>query len=120
MLLLLRSPESLGKLENAQRLKQYCGQVLRCAIGTGRADRDPTADLRGVLTTVHVSHHASITHAPAVGQLMREIDGFTGQFVTACALKLSALVFVRLGELRQWGGRNFPRTAPNGVPQPRK
>lgn len=71
MLVLLRRPESLGKLETAPRLKQYCGQVFRYAIGTGRADRDPTADLRGVLTTAHVQHHASITHKPAVGELLR-------------------------------------------------
>ena len=31
---------------------------------------------------------------------MRAIDGFTGGFVTVCALKLSALTFVRPGELR--------------------
>ncbi|SEO64293.1 Phage integrase family protein [Luteibacter sp. UNC138MFCol5.1] len=102
MLLLLRRPESLGKLETAQRLKQSSGQVFRYAIGTGRADRDPTADLRGVLTTVHVQHHASITHKPSVGQLMRDIEAFTGQLVTRCGLQLSALVFVRPGELRQW------------------
>ncbi len=101
-LLLLRRPESLGKLETAQRLKQYCGQVFRYAIGTGRAERDPTADLRGVLTTAHVQHHASITHKPAVGELMRAIDSFVGQMVTRVALQLSALTFVRPGELRQW------------------
>jgi integrase len=95
MLVLLRRPESLGKLETAQRLKQRCGQVFRYAIGTGRADRDPTAELRGVLTTAHVQHHASVTYKPAVGQLMRDIDGFTGQFVTKCALRVSALVLVR-------------------------
>ena len=31
---------------------------------------------------------------------MRAIDGFTGAFTTLCALKLSALTFVRPGELR--------------------
>jgi integrase len=102
MLVLLRRPESLGKLETAQRLKQRAGQVFRYAIGTSRAERDPTTDLRGVLTTVHVQHHASVTDKQAVGQLMRDIDAFAGQFVTACALKLAALVFVRPGELRQW------------------
>lgn len=102
MLLLLRRPESLGKIETAQRLKQRAGQVFRYGIGTGRADRDPTADLRGVLTTVHVRHHASLTQKPAVGQLMRDIDGFVGQFPTKCALRLTALTFVRPGELRNW------------------
>lgn len=111
MLVLLRRPESLGKLETTQRLKQRCGQVFRYGIGTGRCDRDPTADLRGVLTTAHVQHHASITHKPAVGQLMRDIDGFTGQLVTKCALRLSALTFVRPGELRQW---EWSELAPDG------
>lgn len=102
MLVLLRRPESLGKIETAQRLKQRAGQVFRYGIGTGRADRDPTADLRGVLTTVHVRHHASLTQKAPVGQLMRDIDAFTGQFPTRCALQLTALTFVRPGELRQW------------------
>jgi len=102
MLVLLRRPESLGKIETAQRLKQRAGQVFRYGIGTGRADRDPTADLRGVLTTVHVRHHASLTQKAPVGQLMRDIDAFTGQFATRCALQLTALTFVRPGELRQW------------------
>lgn len=33
---------------------------------------------------------------------MRDIDGFTGQFVTKSALRPSALVLVRPGELRHW------------------
>lgn len=102
MLVLLRRPESLGKLETAQRLKQRCGQVFRYAIGTGRGERDPTADLKGVLTTAKVRHHASITDKPGVGELMRAIDSFTGHFITRCALRLTALTFVRPGELRQW------------------
>ena len=35
-----------------------------------------------------------------IGGLLRAIDGFTGQFVTLCALQLAPLVFVRPGELR--------------------
>jgi len=103
MLLLLRRPESLGKIETVQRLKQRCGQVLRYGIGTARADGDPTADLRGVLTTVHVRHHASLTRKPDVGQLVRDIEAFTGQFATKCALKLTALVFVRPGRIAAMG-----------------
>jgi integrase len=102
MLVLLRRPESLGKLETAQCLKQRCGQVFRYAIGTGRGDRDPTADLRGVLTTAHVRHHASLTRKSEVGELMRAIDSSTGHLTTRCALLLSALTFVRPGELRRW------------------
>ena len=45
----LRRLERRGKIETAHRIKQRVGQVTRYAIATGRALRDPTADLRGAL-----------------------------------------------------------------------
>lgn len=101
LLTVLRRIEALGKLETAQRLRRVCGQVFRYAIATGRAERDPSADLRGALKTTKPRHHASITEPAKVGELLRAIDGFHGHFVTACALKLTPLVFVRPGELRR-------------------
>jgi integrase len=101
MLAMLRRIESKGKIETAQRVKQVCGQVFRYAVATGRAERDPTADLRGALKTKKTQHHASITDPAKVGELMRAIDGFSGSHGVACALKLAPLVFVRPGELRQ-------------------
>lgn len=101
MLAMLRRIESRGKIETAQRVKQVCGQVFRYAVATGRAERDPTADLKGALKTKKTQHHASITDPAKVGELMRAIDGFSGSHVVACALKLAPLVFVRPGELRQ-------------------
>jgi integrase len=53
-----------------------------------------------ILPDKDARHHAALTDPVAVGGLMRAIDGFTGSFVTTCALKLSALTFVRPGELR--------------------
>lgn len=102
MLVLIRRPEAQGKIETAQRLKQRCGQIFRYGIPTGRCDRDPTADLRGVLQTVKTQHRASITDRARVGSLLRAIDAYHGTFVVICALRLSALTFVRPGELRQW------------------
>ena len=96
----LRRVEGLGKRETAHRLKQRCGQIFRYGIITGRADRDPTADLHRVLKTPKVRNHPAITDPVKVGALLRNIDGFDGQFVTKCALKLAPLVFVRPGELR--------------------
>jgi integrase len=43
----LRRIEAKGALETAHRVKQVCGQVFRYAIATGRAERDPSGDLRG-------------------------------------------------------------------------
>src|SRR3989304_2687595 len=46
----LRRIESRGAIETAHRAQQNCSQVFRYAVATGRAERDPTADLRGALT----------------------------------------------------------------------
>jgi len=100
LLEVLRRVESQGKLETAQRLKQRCGQIFRYAIATGRAERDPSADLRGALATPKVRHRAAVTDPAEVGALLRSIEGFSGQFVTHCALRLLPLLFVRPGELR--------------------
>lgn len=43
---------------------------------------------------------ASVTEPARVGELLRAIDGYSGQPITALALKLAPLVFVRPGELR--------------------
>jgi len=40
-------------------------------------------------------------HAGKVGDLLRAIDGYQGQFATCCALKLAPLVFARPDELRR-------------------
>jgi integrase len=83
---------------------QNCGQIFRYAIATGRAERDPSADLRGALPPVKAKHFAAMTDPQAVGALLRAIDGYQGSFVVKCALRLAPLVFVRPGELRkaQW------------------
>ncbi len=101
LLEVLRRIESRGKHETAHRTKQRCGQVFRYAIATGRASRDPTADLRDALTPVKTRHRAAVTDPSQVKQLLRAIDGYEGTFVVTSALKLAPLVFVRPGELRR-------------------
>lgn len=100
MLSVLRRIEARGKLETAHRLKQQCSRVFRYAIATGRASRDPCPDLRGALAAPVVTHRASITDPQGVGELLRTIYGYRGSFITACALRLAPLTFVRPGELR--------------------
>jgi len=101
LLAMLRRVEVRGKLETAQRVKQRCGQIFRYAVATGRAERDPTADLRGALATPKRQHRAAITDPVRVGELLRAIDGYSGSFITLCALRLSPLVFTRPGEIRR-------------------
>jgi integrase len=100
----LRRIENQGKHETAHRAKQAASRVFRYAIATGRCERDPCPDLKGALTATNTVNRASITDPKQIGELLRAIDGFGGQYVTHCALRLAPLVFVRPGELRgaQW------------------
>lgn len=96
----MRRIEGRGTLETAHRVMQSCGQVFRYAVATGRAQRDPTGDLKGALPPVRGKHFAALTESAAVGELLRAIDGFKGSLQVQCALRLSPLLFVRPGELR--------------------
>jgi integrase len=97
----LRKIEKRGRYETAGRVRSTAGAVFRYAIATGRAERDPTSDLRGALITPTVTHRATIVKPNAIGALLRAIDGFDGQPTTLAALRLAALLFVRPGELRK-------------------
>ena len=100
LLAVVRELEGRGLHETAKRTKQRVGQVLRYAIATGRAERDVSADLRGALVSFTPKNHAAVTEPSRVGELLRAIDGFSGQATTCAALRLAPLVFVRPGELR--------------------
>jgi integrase len=109
LLPVLRAVEARGAIETAHRIKGYLGLVCRYAVATGRAVRDPTADLRGALTPVTADHHAAITEPRPFGALLRAIDGYQGQYATLYALRLAPLVALRPGELRhaEWGEIDF-------------
>jgi len=91
LLLVLRKMESRGVYYSTLKVKQYCGQIFRYAIASGRAERDPSADLKGALTQPDKpKHFASITDPEKIGGLLRSIDGYEGEVVTRCALKLAS------------------------------
>lgn len=100
LLAVLRRIEARGAHETAHRTKEKCGQVFRYAIATGRASRDPSADLRGALAPIVRTSRAAVTDPTKMGDLLRALDGYSGQFATRCALRLAPLLFVRPGELR--------------------
>lgn len=97
----LRRIEARGANETAHRTRERIAQVFRYAIATGRAKHNPVGDLRGALSPVVRTSRAAITDPAKVGDLLRAIDGYTGQFITRCALKLAPMLFVRPGELRK-------------------
>ena len=101
LLTVVQRIEKRGALETAHRALANCGQVLRYAVATGRAGRDPTGDLRGALPPVKGEHFAAVTEPDQVGKLLRTLDSYQGTLTVACALRLAPLVFVRPGELRK-------------------
>ena len=100
LLAALRRIEARGTHETAHRVRSLAGRVFRYAVATGRAQHDIAADLKDALAPVATRNFASVTEPARFGELLRAIDGYSGQPITAMALKLAPLVFVRPGELR--------------------
>ena len=89
-----------GTLDMAHRLRQQISAVFRYAGRDDRVSRDPAGSLAGTLPEHTKRNYSTLTHPSDVAALLRAIEGFKGQFSTACALRLAPLLFVRPGELR--------------------
>lgn len=100
LLACLRRVTARGAIETAHRLKDACGQVFRYGIATGACTRNPAADLRDALPPVPARHLAAIVEPMRAGELLRAMVDYAGHPVTRAALALSALLFLRPGELR--------------------
>ena len=101
VLVCLRRVTARGAIETAHRLKDACGQAFRYGIATGACTRNPAADLRDALPPVPTRHLAAIVEPQRAAELLRAMGDYAGHPVTRTALSLSALVFLRPGELRQ-------------------
>lgn len=109
LLAALHKMEQRGITDSAHRALQICGEVFRYAIATERAQADLSLVLKGALAPVKEKHHASITDAKGVADLLRTIHIYEGNILTQQALKLAPLLFVRPGELRhaEWSEINL-------------
>mgnify|MGYP001084479240 FL=1 len=105
----LRKVEKRGANETAHTLRQTAGQVFRYGVQTGRCERSPVSDLHGALKPIVVKHMAAVLEPAKAGELLRAIDGYSGQPMTKAALALSALLFQRPGNIRQmeWAWIDF-------------
>ena len=109
MLDVLRVIEKSGALDMAQRMLQTSAQVFRYAVTTGRAERNPVADLRGALKTPVRKHNSYLT-AAQLPEYLQKLNAYeTPQ--TKIALKLLLLTFVRTTELRgaEWVELNLDK-----------
>ncbi|MBE0435644.1 MAG: integrase arm-type DNA-binding domain-containing protein [Methylomicrobium sp.] len=90
-----------GQLETAHRLRADTSSLFAYAIAHGLTDYDPAQPVAKQIPAFKVEHRAAITEPRELAVLLRDIYGYQGTFVTQCALKISALLFQRPGEIRQ-------------------
>ncbi len=109
LLSVLRRIEKRGVRETERRALVACGQVFRYAVASGRAERDPSRDLRGALPPVNAEHFAAITEPEELGAILRALDSYEGTPSVRCAMNLMPMLFVRPGELRkaEWAHINL-------------
>lgn len=110
LLSVIKLIEKRGALEVAQRALKVCGQIFMFGIATGRADRNPAADLHGALKTAKKEHfpHLQDHELP---EFLQKLEDYQGMQQYQLATKLLALTFVRTVELRgaRWSEIDFDK-----------
>jgi len=111
VLAIARIAEGAGFNELAHRIVRLCGQIFRYGVACGYVGSDPTRDLNGALKPVKTKHHPCLKEPKQIGELMRRILAYDGEFVVKCLLRLAPYVFLRPCEVRQleWGWVDFER-----------
>lgn len=97
----LRSIASSGRFETAQKVKDFCLQVFRYAAQHGFVEQDLGSSMRRSLPVPNRTHRAAIIDPEQFGELLRDTFRYQGRPLTCYALKLSAHLFQRPGEIRQ-------------------
>lgn len=106
----LKKIEDRGVFETTKRARQYCSQIFRYAVATGKAERDISVDIIGAFRHVKVEHHAALD----VKELPEFLDKLNRNEArlfsqTQTAIRLMLLTFVRTAELLEatWEEINF-------------
>lgn len=109
VLTIIEAAQARGNIETAHGLRTVIGQVCRYAKVTGRADADPTADLRGALRALKYRHMPAVTRPEEAGALMAAIADYRGSPIVRSALQIAALTFQRPGNVRamEWSEIDF-------------
>lgn len=96
----LRRIEARGAIDTTHRIKSIMSTVFRYAIATGRAIRNPAADVGVALKTTVKGHHPAIVEPKRFAQMMRDIYAYSGSNITRAAVQIHALTFQRPNEIR--------------------
>ncbi|MFN4153640.1 MAG: tyrosine-type recombinase/integrase [Paracoccaceae bacterium] len=89
-----RAPDIAG------RIRMTTSAIMRYAIATGRASRDPAADLRGALKPTPRVRHMARIEAGELSDFLQRLSRYDGEPQTRYAIELVMHTFVRTNELR--------------------
>jgi integrase len=96
----LRRIEARGAIDTTHRVKAITNSVFRYAIATGRAVRNPAADVGVALKTTVKGHHPAITEPKRFAQMLRDVYAYSGSNITRALVQIHALTFQRPNEIR--------------------
>ncbi|EHI0520459.1 integrase arm-type DNA-binding domain-containing protein, partial [Escherichia coli] len=108
MLEILRRIEKRGSLEKLRKVRQYCNQIFRYAIATGRATVNPASELTSTLAAPKAAHFPHL-RADELPVFLRKLAEYHGSPVTRMATNLLLLTGLRTIELRsaEWSEIDF-------------
>lgn len=106
----IKEMEKRGVLHTAHRAIELCGKIFAYAIVSGRAERNPAADLRGAIKPAKAKHF-SYLKADELPEFLQKLEAYEGNIQTKLALKMLVLTFVRTVELRgaKWSEVDFEK-----------
>lgn len=97
----LRRIEERGASEVARKVRGVAGEIWRYAIASGRAEYDISAALVAALKPRITKNYSYLKDPKQLGQLMLEIEFYSGSPMVKAALRILPLVFTRPGEFRK-------------------
>lgn len=99
VLKVMKAAEARGAETVAILIRQWCSQIFRYAASNLLVDVDPAGALRGAVIRPKIKHNKSLSKDELKDVLAR-LHAFTGERLTAIAIELLMLTFVRTVELR--------------------
>lgn len=89
-----RAPDVAG------RIRMTTGAIMRYAVATGRASRDPASDLRGALKPTPRVRYMARIEAGELASFLKKLARYDGEPQTRYAIEFVMHTFVRTNELR--------------------
>ncbi len=106
ILLFCRQIEKEGLIDTSHRLRQFMKQIFDYAITTDRTLVNPASAISKALQPHRQEHYATVVDNEDIGALMRSVYAYPQRLVRYLMI-MSALTFVRPGEIRQAEWKEF-------------